>query len=319
MQIFITGASGFVGGAAARRLVEAGHTVRAMSRSEAGDAKIRALGAEPVRCDLETVEANHLAGAQAVIHAAAFVEAWGPKDAWDRINVGGTKRMLQAAKEAGVGRFIHIGTEAALVHGQDIRDGDEDLPFAFHSPYPYCRTKALAEQAVRQANGPGFETIVLRPRFIWGPGDQTILPTVRAMAESGGWMWVDGGKAMTSTVHIDNLVHAIELALTGGRPGEAYFIIDDGERSMRDIVGGMASAIGVTLADRSVPRWAADAIGAICEGAWRTLPLKGAPPLTRHAAMVMSRDCTLRGDKARDELGYRPQITVEEGLAGLTV
>ena len=317
MQIFITGASGFVGGAAARRFVEAGHTVRAMSRSDASDARIRALGAEPVRCDLENVEAEHLAGAEAVVHAAAFVEAWGPKDAWDRMNVGGTKRMLAAARDAGVRRFVHIGTEAALVHGQDIRDAGEDLPLAFHSPYPYCRTKALAEQAVREANTEGLETIVLRPRFIWGPGDQTILPTVRAMAESGGWMWVDGGRAVTSTIHIDNLVDAIELALTAGRPGEAYFILDEGTRTMREIVSGMAGAIGVSLGERSIPRWAADAIGALCEAAWRTLPLKGAPPLTRHAAMVMSRDCTLRGDKARDELGYRPRLSVDQGLATL--
>ncbi len=318
MQIFITGASGFVGGAAAKRLAAAGHTVRAMSRSEASDMKIRALGAEPVRCDLENVTAEHLKGAEAIIHAAAFVEAWGPKDAWDRMNVGGTKRMLAAAKDAGVKRFIHIGTEAALAHGQDIRNGGEDLPFAVGSPYPYCRTKALAEMAVREANAPGFETIVLRPRFIWGPGDQTILPAIRAMAESGGWMWIDGGKAMTSTIHIDNLTDAIELALTRGTPGEAYFILDEGNRSMREIVGGMADAIGVELADRSIPRWLADTIGAVSEGLWRLLPLKGAPPLTRHAAMVMSRDCTLKGDKAARDLGYRPRISVEEGLAGLT-
>lgn len=86
---------------------------------------------------------------------------------------------------------------------------------------------------------------------------------------------------------------------------------------MREIVGGMASAIGVTLADRSISRWAADAIGGLCEAAWRTLPLRGTLPLTRHVAMVMSRDCTLRGDKAREELGYHSRITVEEGLAGL--
>lgn len=119
---------------------------------------------------------------------------------------------------------MHLASSAVLRRaawpGQDIRDGAGDLPLAFDSPYPYCRTKTLAEQAVREANAPGFETVVLRPRFIWGPGDQTILPTVRAMAQSGGWMWVDGGRAMTSTVHIDNLVDAIELALEKGRPGE---------------------------------------------------------------------------------------------------
>src|ERR1022692_2926492 len=98
LNIFITGASGFVGGAAARRLAAEGHRVRAMSRSSSSDQKI---GAEPVRC------------AEVVIPCAAFVEQWGPPDAWDRINVHGPRRMLGAAQQAGARRFIHMGTEAA--------------------------------------------------------------------------------------------------------------------------------------------------------------------------------------------------------------
>lgn len=324
MQIFVTGASGFVGGAATRRLIEEDHSIGAMSRSTASDTRIESLGAQPVRCDLEDVEAHHLDGADTVIHAAAFVEPWGPPDAWDRINVGGTKRLLAAARAAGVRRFIHIGTEAAIVHGQHVRDADETVPLALNSPYPYCRTKALAEQAVRAANDPapddpahGFETIVLRPRFIWGPGDQTILPMIRAMAASGQWSWLDHGRAVTSTTHIDNLVDAIVLALDHGTPGEAYFILDPGTRTLRDMVGGMAAATGLTLPGRSMPGWLAHAVGATLEVTWRTLRLSGAPPLTRHAAMVMSRDCTLIGDKARRDLGYSPRLTVEEGLAAL--
>ena len=154
MKIFITGASGFVGGAAARRLVEAGHDVTAMSRSARSDALISALGGEPVRCDLESVSAAHLNGCEVVVHAAAFVEAWGEEDAWERANVGGTRNMLKAAREAGVKRFIHIGTEAALVHGQDLHQVDESYPLAFDSPFPYCWTKARAEQAVREATAP---------------------------------------------------------------------------------------------------------------------------------------------------------------------
>lgn len=317
MRVFITGASGFVGGAAARALKAAGHEIVAMSRSERSDEKIRAAGAEPVRCDLESVTAEHLAGVDAVVHSAAYVEAWGPKEAWYEANVLGTQAVLDAAKAAGVTRFIHIGTEAALVHGQHIRGADETYPLAPNSPYPYCATKAQAETRVRAANAPGFETIVLRPRFIWGPGDTTLLPAIEAMAAAGKWMWIDGGRAVTSTTHVDNLVHAIELALTKGTPGEAYFVLDDGERTMKEMITGLAQSRGLELPEKSVPSWLAGAIGFVSEGTWRLFGLKGEPPLTRHAAMVMARDCVLVDRKARDELGYAPVITVDAGLAAL--
>jgi nucleoside-diphosphate-sugar epimerase len=314
MQIFITGASGFVGGAAMRHLIGSGHAVSAMSRSEKSDIAIRAAGATPVRCDLETVAADHIRGADIIIHAAAFVEQWGPKDAWFKSNVLGTQAVLDAAKNAGVKRFIHIGSEAALCHGQHLRGVDETYPLAPNSPYPYCATKAQAEARVSAANGQEIETIVLRPRFIWGPGDTTLLPTIEAMARSGGWTWLDHGRARTSTTHIENLVHAIELALTAGKPGEAYFILDDGERTLREIISGLAASRGIKLPDKSMPSFTADMVGGLCEFAWRTFGINGDPPLTRHAAMVMSRDCVLKGDKARAGLGYAPVISVGDGL-----
>lgn len=318
MRIFVTGASGFVGGAATEKLVAAGHDVRAMSRSEKSDAKIAALGGKPVRCDLEDVTAAHIGDAEVVVHCAAFVEQWGPRDAWKRFNVDGTARMLAAAREAGVKRFIHIGTEAALFHGQHLRGVDETYPLAPNSPYPYSSTKAQAEQLVRGANAPGFETIVLRPRFIWGPGDTTLLPVIEQMAKTGQWQWVDHGRARTSTTHIANLVHAIELALTTGRPGEAYFVLDDGVRTMREMMSGMARSRGLELPDKSVPGWLADALGAAFEGAYTLLPLKGAPLLTRFSAMIMSRDAVLNDAKARREMGYAPVISVEDGMRGLS-
>ncbi|MBS0383878.1 MAG: NAD-dependent epimerase/dehydratase family protein, partial [Proteobacteria bacterium] len=279
-RIFVTGGSGFVGGAVIRHFVSKGDDVRAMSRSEKSDATVQKLGAAAIRCDLENVTAGHIGNAEAVVHCAAFVEQWGPKDAWKRFNVDGTSRMLAAAKAAGVRRFIHISTESVLWRGQSLRDVDETYPLAPNSPYPYAATKAQAEQLVKAANAPGFETIILRPRFIWGPGDTTLLPTIEHMAKTGGWMWVDHGRAMTSTTHIANLVHAVDLALTKGKGGEAYFILDEGVRSMHEMIAGMAAARGVTLPEKSIPAWLADAIGAACEGLWRTFPLKGEPPLT---------------------------------------
>ena len=317
MEVFVTGASGFVGNAAARAMVAGGHRVRAMSRSEASDAKIRDTGAEPVRCALDTVTAEHLGSAAVVLHCAAHVAPWGSRDAWYQANVLGTRRLLDAARGAGARRFILISTEAAICSGQDLVDTDESAPLAPDSPYPYCATKAAAEALVLAANAESFTTIALRPRFIWGPGDTTLLPAIEAMAAEGKWVWVNRGAALTSTIHIDNLVAAILLAMDKGRGGQAYFVLDDGRRSLREIITGMAAARNLTLPDRSIPRWLADTLGFLCEGIWRLLRLSGEPPLTRHAAMVMSRTCTLVDAKARRELGYAPVVSVAEGLAAM--
>jgi len=318
MHIFITGASGFVGGAAAQALLAAGHSVAAMSRSAGSDTVIRHLGAEPVRCDMESVSAEDIGSADVVIHCAAFVDVWGPRDAWYRGNVLGTRAVLRAAEKAGVSRFIHIGTEAGIVHGQHIHGADETYPLAPDSPYPYCATKAQAEQLVLAANhSPAFTTLVLRPRFIWGPGDKTLLPAIEKMSAAGNWTWINRGQAKTSTIYIDNLVHAIKLALTAGKPGQAYFILDDEVSTIHEIVSGMAASKNLELGERNIPAWLADFLGAGCEAIWRLFRLKSDPPLTRHAAMVMSRDCVLNGDKAGRELGYRPLVSVKEGLESM--
>ena len=317
MRIFVTGASGFVGGAATRHLVASGHDVRAMSRSEKADAAIEALGARAVRCDLESVTAEHIGDGEAVLHCAAFVEQWGPKDAWQRFNIDGTARTLAAAKQAGAKRFIHISTESVLWRGQHLRNVDETCPLALNSSYPYSSTKAHAEVLVREAASPDFTTIIVRPRFIWGPGDTTLLPAIRAMAKNGRWLWIDGGRAKTSTTHIDNLVQAIDLALTRGRGGEAYFVLDDGVHTMKQMITGIAASENITLPDKQIPAWLADFIGAACESVWGAFGLKSEPPLTRFSAMIMSRDAILKDDKARAELGYAPVISVAAGLEGM--
>ena len=319
MRIFVTGASGFVGGAATKQLVAHGHQVRAMSRSEQSDAAIRALGGEPVRCNLENVAASHVGDAEAVLHSAAHVEQWGTRETWQKFNVAGTARACAAGKEAGAKRFIHISTESVLWHGQSLRGVDEKYPLALNSPYPYSWSKARAEKLVREANEPPFETIVLRPRFVWGPGDTTLLPTILSVAKAGRWQWVSHGVCQTSTTHIANLVHAIELALTGGRGGEAYFVLDDGVRSMHEMISRMAAAKGVTLPENSLPAWIADAVGATCETLWSVLPLKGEPPITRFSAMILSRDCILSDAKARAEMGYAPVMSVDEGMHQLAL
>jgi len=318
MKIFLTGGSGFVGGAVIKSL-KSDHEIVAMSRSEASDEKLIARGARSIRCDLESVAADSLEGCDAVIHCAAHLEEWGPLERYDTLNIEGTRRMLEAARKAGVKRFVHIGTEAALFYGQPMRDVDETYPLAFNSPFPYSRTKARAEQDVLDANDPssGFETFVIRPRLVWGPDDETILPAIEGRVKAGAFKWVDHGKAETSSTHIDNLVHGIQLALTKGASGNAYFVLDDRTVTFREFFTRYLATVDITPDDKSIPGWFIRGLANITEPIWRFANIKSPPPVTRLAAHLMSRECVLTDEKARRDLGYLPVMTVDRGFSEL--
>lgn len=317
MKIFITGGSGFVGGAAIQKLCQK-HDIIAMSRSEQSDAKITKLGGKPVRSNLQNVTAEHMKDCDIVIHSAAYVEEWGSWEIFEDYNVGGTKRMLQAAKNAGVKRFIHIGTEAALFLGEDLINVDETRPLAPYSSFPYSSTKALAEQAVIDANGDGFTALSLRPRMIWGPNDQTILKTVKAMAEAGKFTWIDEGQYKSSTTHIANLVHAIELAMIKGEGGEAYFILDDDVVTIREFLTQYLATQNIDLGSKSAPSWMVRGLANVVEPLWRFAAIKSPPPITKFTAYIMSCHCILIDQKARDTLGYKPIMTRAQGFAELS-
>jgi nucleoside-diphosphate-sugar epimerase len=316
-KLFITGASGFVGGAIVRALAGR-YTVLALSRSERSDAAIRALGATPVRGELGSVATAAIAGCEAVIHCAAFVKQWGTREQFWNANVEGTRQLLQASRQAGVQRFIHIGTEAALFHGQHMRDIDERYPYPAHTPFLYSETKAAAEKLVLAANAPGFATLSIRPRFVWGPGDQTILPVLEAMVRAGKFVWIDHGRSQTSTTHIANLVRGVELALERGTGGNAYFVIDDGVAQMHEFLSALLATRKLQPQEKSIPGWLARTLAAVTETIWRALGKTSDPPLTRFAAAMMARDCTIRGEKAQRELGYQPAISRAQGLQELS-
>jgi nucleoside-diphosphate-sugar epimerase len=293
--------------------------VRALARSDGAADKVRAAGAEPVRGDLDDTAAlrRGIDGTEVVFHSAAKLGDWGDPAEFERINVEGTRNVIDACRQAGVRRLVHVGTEAAIMAGQPLVNADESAPLRPDSPALYSASKAKAEQAVRDANGAGLETVVVRPRFVWGPGDTTVLPSIVELVRAGRFRWVGGGRHLTSTTHVDNTVEGLLLAAERGRGGRAYFVTDGEPLPFRDFVGELIATQGVTPPEGSVPVPVARALAAAGETAWKLLPLPGAPPLTRFAAWVASQECTLDDGRAREELGYRPVVSRAEGMREL--
>lgn len=318
--VFVTGGSGFIGGRLIERLCSDGHRVHALARSDAAAETVRRRGAEAVPGDLADVAAMRggADGCELAFHAAATLGDWGRREDFERGNVDGSRNALRACREAGVGRFVHVGTEAALMAGRPLVDVDESAPLRPDSPALYSSTKARAEMLVLAANSERFQTVVVRPRFVWGAGDTTLLPVMVEMVRAGRFAWIAGGRHRTSTTHVENVVEGLVLGARHGQPGNAYFVTDGAPVIFHDFVARLLGTQGVRPPERSIPAPVAGAVAAAGESAWRILPLPGRPPLTRFAYWVSSQECTIRIDKAVEQLGYRPRTSIADGLAELS-
>src|SRR4051795_9625622 len=312
---FVTGGSGFIGGRLIQRLVGEGWRVRALARSPEAAARVEERGAEAVHGDLNDGGAMRggAHGCTYAFHAAAHLGADGDRAAFERVNVGGTKDLLAACRDAEVRRFVHVGTEASLMAGEPLIEADERTPLRPDSPSPYPSTKARAEIAVLGASEEGaFETVSVRPRFVWGVGNTTLLPNIAAQVRAGKFAWIGGGRNRTSTSHVDNVVEGLIAGALRGVPGNAYFVLDAGGPVVfKEFLSELLRTRGVEPPGRSIPRFAARAL---MEAGERR---PGEPMLSRFAYWVASQDCILDDTKARTTIGYQPVKTREDGRAGL--
>lgn len=313
-RAFVTGGSGFVGSRLVPALRARGIEVAALARSDASARKVEALGATPVRGDLDDVAALEagMRGCDVVFHAAAHTDQFDPVDVHLRITAKGTDHVLAAARAAGVRRLVHVGTEAVLADGKPIVRADEARPLPARAMGAYPLAKGLAERAVLAANGSdGLETVVVRPRFIWGKGDTTLLPELVDAVKSGKFAWIGGGRYLTSTAHVDNVVEGMLLAAEKGTPGEIYFLTDGEPVEFRDFITKLLATQGVDAGSRSIPRWLARTTVALTSWMKR-------PPLTKTAFALMAHEVTVDDSKARRELGYAGKKSIAEGLAEMT-
>ncbi len=314
---FVTGGSGYIGRNLIKALVAKGQPVRALARSSASAQKVAALGAEPVMGDMFDLEAltSGMKGARYVVHLAADTSHSGHDKAQEQRNVDSTKTVLAAARAAGVVRALHLSTEAVLLSGQPLCNANEATPYPSRFPGSYSRSKALAEQAALAETT--LEVVVVRPRFVWGRDDTTALPALIEASQSGKLAWIGGGQYLTSTTHIDNVIHGVLLALEKGAAGEVYFVTDGAPLPFRTFVSQMLEAAGETPPKKEIPRWVVVAAVRVGELAARLTGGRLKGPMSWQEYATLGVEVTLDTSKAQQSIGYQPVISVEAGMAEL--
>jgi nucleoside-diphosphate-sugar epimerase len=324
MRILVTGGGGFLGQALCRGLVERGHDVASFNRGR--HAALDALGVRQLQGDLADRDAVLAAarGRDAVFHNAAKAGAWGSYDSYHRANVVGTGHVLAACRAHGIQRLVYTSSPSVTHRAtHPVAGGTADnVPYGEHFKAPYPATKAIAERAVLAANDAGLATVALRPRLIWGPGDQQLLPRLAERARAGRLRIIGSGDNLIDTTYIDNAAQAHFDAFAHLHPGaacagRAYFISNGEPRPARGIINALLQAANAPAIDKHLPFAAAYAIGAACEAAWTVLPLQGEPPLTRFLAEQLATTHWYDMGPATRDFGYLPKVSIAEGLQRL--
>ncbi|KQZ59157.1 MULTISPECIES: 2-alkyl-3-oxoalkanoate reductase [unclassified Lysobacter] len=324
MKVLVTGGGGFLGQALCRGLVERGYEVVSYNRGLYP--ALDALGVIQAQGDLADREAVIAAarGCEAVFHNAAKAGAWGSYDSYHQANVVGTDNVLAACRAHGIGRLVYTSTPSVTHRAtHPVEGGTADtVPYGEGFKAPYATTKAIAEKAVLAANAPSLATVALRPRLIWGVGDNQLLPRLVARAEAGRLRFVGDGYNKVDTTYIDNAAQAHfdafdHLAPAAACAGRAYFISNGEPKTMRETLNSLLAAVGAPQVDKTLPFGAAYAIGAVCEGLWHALPLKGEPPMTRFLAEQLATSHWYDMAPATRDFGYVPRVSFHEGLTRL--
>ena len=328
MRVLVTGGGGFLGHAICARLRARGVEVLSFSRHE--HAHLSALGVRQVRGDIASFEAVTAAfvGVDTVFHVAAKAGAWGSFQEYFDPNVRGTWNVIAACRMNRVRTLVFTSSPSVAHRGTRAVTGGNETTAApadrFKAWYP--ATKRVAEEHVLAANGNALATVALRPRLIWGPGDNHLLPRLVERARAGKLKFVGDGMNLVDTTYIDNAVQAHLDAFDALHEqagavcaGKAYFISNGEPKPIADIVNSLLRAAGAPTATQLVPFRVAYSIGTLLELAYALLPLKGEPLLTRFLAEQLSTPHYYDISAAKRDFGYQPKVSILEGLRQLGI
>jgi nucleoside-diphosphate-sugar epimerase len=319
VKIFLTGATGFIGGHFLQHALAAGHEMTCSVRSPKQAADIRVVGALPWDGDLQNQGELSLALAEfdVVIHAAGCRDLAAPAELLEQSNAILTQVLVNAAAKAGVRQFIYISAASvAMGDPTPLLNGTESSPIVLRDYLPYTRSKALAEAYVLAVQQTAMRVVVLRPSFVWGKGD-SIDTEIGPASNCGQFGWFSQGHYPFATCSIANLCDALQLAIQYTQSGYVFNISDCEPVDFRAFMSQRLKVSGFQVPTLSVPRKLAWWLGAFTENGWKYLPMPGKPPLVREMVRLMGFPFTVSIERAKRELGYLGHHSIGEGMSNI--
>ncbi|HUV17713.1 MAG TPA: NAD-dependent epimerase/dehydratase family protein [Ilumatobacteraceae bacterium] len=322
MRVLVTGGSSLIGAGVAAALLARGDEVVVQQRGRSET--LSRLGVRQELGDIRDLDVVLAAaiGCEAIVHLAAKVGVVGDWEDYRSINVDGTRNVLHAAQRNGVGRVVHVSSPSVAHGGEPIVGGGADEPVLGRRRAWYPESKAMAEIDALAAAGDELGVVAIRPHLVWGPGDTQLVGRIVERAVTGRLALVGGGRALVDTTYLDNAVDALVAALDAVEPGarcsgRAYVVSNGEPRMIRELVEGICHAAGVPFEPRTVSLRVGRSLGAVVERAWPLLRRDDEPPLTQFLAEQLGTAHWFDPRPARDDLGWTPVVSIDEGLARL--
>ncbi len=319
VKFFITGANGFIGSNLTKKLIERGHTVRALILKGTDESTLDEFKdkIEKIYGDVTDIDSiqQSLEGVDVVIHLAARVSDWGSEKEFTRLNYEGTKNVLDAAVEAQVKRFIFMSS--LTVHGfEGFQNADESTPY---KPWnAYARSKKAVEDLLKVYYSQGkIETCIVRPGFtIFGPNDKLFSFEVYSRIDKGkSFPVVNNAKTVTCYSYVENLADGLILVATHPKAAGQTYIISDGPiLPFKDFMTKMFGACGKELKLLSIPSWLAYPAAGLLEAMYKLVRSKKGPLITLYRVKVIATDLGFKNDKIVNNLGYQASIGIEEAF-----
>jgi nucleoside-diphosphate-sugar epimerase len=316
MRILVTGANGFVGATLCRKLGERGDEVRGLVRKTSDLTLLEGIPVQRIVGSLDDLNSLEKAveGVRLVYHVAASVTDWGTLESFRRVNVEGTRNVLEASIRAGAKRFVYVSSVAVhnFIGAQDMTEDSPQLP----TPFPYCQSKREAEVLVLAAHREGkISVTIVRPGDVFGPGDRVSLLKMTKLLEAGMMAQIGGGKTLGAFTYVENLADGLILAGTREEAtGETYVITDGMKMTWREYFDRLSEALDVPRPRFSVNPVLAYVSASIFEFWYRLFRIRVRPPITRYLVAHLRKDFHFSIEKARRELGYEPKVDIDEAI-----
>jgi nucleoside-diphosphate-sugar epimerase len=316
-RYLITGASGFVGGHIAEAFVERGWPVAAIVRPTSDTTFLKQLGVKLHSGELSDARlvAEALGDVEVVVHAAAKVGDWGPVEEYRAANVDALRVLLDVSKGLALSRFIHVSS-LGVYEGRHHYGSDESVPLPKKHSDGYTQSKVESEQlAVKYYQDFGVPVVVLRPGFIYGPRDRTVMPRIIENLRNHQVRYPGGGHGAMNTIFVRNFVQAVLLAVDNPQAvGQVYNLTDGEFVSKRRFIEAIADALGLDRPTGAPPLWLAKIVTWISEKKARLGGAKEAPKFTFAKLKFMGFNLDFSIEKAHRELGYLPRVSFHDGM-----